>query len=78
MEARSVEDVDAFVEALEQTGSFRDVLPTEQRPLDESLFEAIVEGVYEQPPPASEPAPPGAAPAPAAEPVPPQEDAGRE
>lgn len=66
VEARSVEDVDAFVEALEETGSFRDVLPTDQRPTDDGLFEAIVEASYVQAPreidpalsgdPASEPA----------------------
>ena len=46
VEARSVEDLDAFVEALEATGNFREVLPVEQRPTEDGLVEAIVEGAY--------------------------------
>ena len=57
VEARTVEDLDGFVEALEQTGSFRDVLPVEQRPTADGLVEAIVEGVYAQPPRDLDPAP---------------------
>jgi hypothetical protein len=71
VEARSIEDLDAFVEALEETGSFRNVLPVEQRPTDEGLVEAIVEGEYTQP---TRPADPPAADAPAA----PAEEPGRE
>jgi Tfp pilus assembly protein PilN len=48
VEARTFEDLDAFVEALEETGNFRDVLPVEQRLNDDGLVEAIVEGVYTQ------------------------------
>jgi hypothetical protein len=46
VEARRVEDLDAFIEALEMTGTFREVLPVESRPNDEGLIEAIVEGIY--------------------------------
>ncbi len=49
VQARSPEDLDRFVEALEAAGSFRDVLPVDQAPNDEGLWEAIVEGVYLQP-----------------------------
>lgn len=49
VEARTVEDLDAFIEALEKTGAFRDVLPVEQRTTDEGLIQAVVEGVYIQP-----------------------------
>jgi hypothetical protein len=63
VEARSIEELDAFVEALEEAGSFRDVLPAEQRPTDEGLVEAIVEGEYTQP---SRPAEPASADTPAA------------
>jgi hypothetical protein len=56
VQARTFEDLDAFVEALERTGNFSDVLPVEQRPTDDGLVEAIVEGVYTQPARGSEPA----------------------
>jgi Tfp pilus assembly protein PilN len=45
VEARQEEDLDAFIEALEKTGTFRDVLPTQQAE-DDGLIQAIVEGVY--------------------------------
>lgn len=44
--ARRAEDLDAFVEALEQGGGFRDVLPIEVRPGDEDLLEGTIEGLY--------------------------------
>jgi hypothetical protein len=50
VEARGVEDLDAFIEALEGTGAFHDVLPVEQQTSDEGLTEAVVEGVYVQRP----------------------------
>jgi hypothetical protein len=61
VQARSVEDLDEFVEALEDAGRFRNVLPVEQRPNDEGLWEAIVEGVYLQPARATQPPAPDAA-----------------
>ncbi len=48
--ARRVEDLDAFIEALEKTGAFRRVLPLESQTDDDGLIEAIVEGTYVQPP----------------------------
>ena len=49
VEARRAEDVDAFVEALEKTGAFHDVLPNEEQPNDEGLLEAVIDGVYVAP-----------------------------
>jgi Tfp pilus assembly protein PilN len=49
VEARRAEDLDAFMEALEMTGAFRNVLATETQSNNEGLLEAIVEGVYEPP-----------------------------
>ena len=46
VEARQPEDVDEFVEALEQTGNFRDVLPLVQTSTEAGLIEATIEGVY--------------------------------
>ena len=45
-QARRVEDLDAFVEALEKTGGFRDVLTTEERTNEQGLLEAVIEGRY--------------------------------
>jgi Tfp pilus assembly protein PilN len=49
VEARRAEDVDAFVEALEKTGTFHDVLPNEEQPNEEGLLEAVIDGVYVAP-----------------------------
>lgn len=49
-EARRAEDLDAFIEALEQTGTFRDVLSIEEQTSDEGLIQSIVEGTYEPQP----------------------------
>ena len=48
VEARSVRDLDDFVEALEATGAFRDVLPTVERTLDNGLLAAVIEARYDQ------------------------------
>ena len=53
VEARRAEDLDAFVEALETGGTFRNVLAVREQSVD-GLIEAIVEGSYV--PPAREPA----------------------
>jgi hypothetical protein len=45
-EARRVEDLDAFVEALEKTGGFRGVLTTEERTAEDGLLHAVIEGRY--------------------------------
>jgi hypothetical protein len=49
VEARTHEGVDAFIEALEKTGAFYDVLPAERRTTEDGLIEAVVEGRYVQP-----------------------------
>jgi hypothetical protein len=46
VEAREPEDLDAFIEALETTGTFRDVLATTSQTNEAGLLEAIVEGRY--------------------------------
>ena len=58
VEARQAEDLDAFIEALESAGTFRNVLATSTQTNDEGLLEAIVEGVYQpEAPPEGTPAP---------------------
>jgi hypothetical protein len=44
--ARSVDDVDAFIEALEATHAFGDLLAREERFNDAGLLEATLRGVY--------------------------------
>lgn len=46
LQGRSPEDVDAFIEALEASGNFRDVLPAVQTVTDAGLIEATIQGVY--------------------------------
>jgi hypothetical protein len=46
VEARSAEDIDEFIEALEQTGNFRDVLPRVQLTTSDDLLESTIEGIY--------------------------------
>ncbi|HEY1308348.1 MAG TPA: hypothetical protein VGF24_32590 [Vicinamibacterales bacterium] len=50
VEARRSTDLEAFLDALEMTGSFHDVLTTEERTNKDRLIEAIVEGAYSQTP----------------------------
>jgi Tfp pilus assembly protein PilN len=45
LEARRAEDIDTFIEALEQSGQFRNVLPVVQQSAD-GLLEATIEGAY--------------------------------
>jgi hypothetical protein len=66
-EARTVEQLDEFVEALEATGSFRDVLPTREATTDDGLIVAVIEGRYQQPKGAT--APPAASAAAADQPA---------
>lgn len=58
VEARRVEDVEAFIEALEAQTPFRDVLPVEEQTSDTGLIEAIIDGRYmpERPGAAASPA----------------------
>jgi Tfp pilus assembly protein PilN len=48
-EARRAEDVAAFIEALEDTGAFRNVLPLQQQTTEEGLLQVALEGTYEIP-----------------------------
>lgn len=50
VEARRSTDLETFLDALEMTGSFHDVLTTEERSNKDGLIEAIVEGAYSQTP----------------------------
>jgi hypothetical protein len=57
VEARRPEDVDAFVEALEQTGNFKNVLPLVQVATEDGLIESTIQGVYAAGSRRAEPAP---------------------
>ena len=43
---RRVEDIDEFIEKLEATGAFEDVVPTQQDKTDEGLVRVNIESVY--------------------------------
>ena len=47
---RRAEDLDAFMEALEKSGDFFDVLPVQEQATEEGLLQAVVEGRYVPPP----------------------------
>jgi hypothetical protein len=49
VEARRAEDIDTFIEQLENKGAFHNVLATREQTTDEGLLEAIVEGIYTPP-----------------------------
>jgi hypothetical protein len=49
VEARRAEDLDAFMEALEEHGGFRNVLAVAEQVGDNGLLQAIVEGTYVPP-----------------------------
>jgi hypothetical protein len=63
VEARAVQDLERFLEALEMTGTFQNVLTTDEQTTTDGLLEAIVEARYVQPM-AEAPAEKPAAPAP--------------
>ena len=46
VEGRRAEDVDEFIEALEATGKFKDVLPLVQVTTEDGLLESTIEGSY--------------------------------
>jgi hypothetical protein len=46
VQARRVEDVEAFIEALEAQTPFRDVLPVEEQTGEDGLIEAVIDGRY--------------------------------
>jgi hypothetical protein len=49
VEARRSEDLDAFIEALENRGAFHNVLSVQEQTNEEGLIQAIVEGTYVPP-----------------------------
>lgn len=46
VEARRIEDIDAFIEALEGKSTFRDVVPLATETNDEGLLVSAIEGIY--------------------------------
>lgn len=46
VESRRVEDLDAFVEALEARSTFQNVLPVEEQTSEDGLIEGVIEGIY--------------------------------
>jgi Tfp pilus assembly protein PilN len=46
VQARRSEDVDQFIEALEKTGSFRDVITPTEGTNEEGLLQAVIRGTY--------------------------------
>ena len=50
VEARRPEDLDAFIESLEDRGGFRDVLSIQERTGDSGLIAAVIQGTYLPPP----------------------------
>ena len=46
VQARRVEDVEAFIEALEARTPFHDVLPVEEQTAEDGLIEAVIDGKY--------------------------------
>ena len=62
---RRTDDIDEFMEKLEATGAFENVLPHQQNLNDEGLTQATIDGMYvpEVEPPATAGAAPPAAPA---------------
>jgi Tfp pilus assembly protein PilN len=48
-EARRAEDVAGFIEALEQTGAFTNVVPLQQQTDEEGMIEVAIEGDYQAP-----------------------------
>lgn len=53
IESRRIEGVDAFIEALEAMGTFKNVLPTEEQTGEDGLIEAVLDGQYLPDPPPS-------------------------
>ena len=46
VEAREVPDIDQFIDALEATGTFDDVLARSEQENEDGLLEALIEGYY--------------------------------
>lgn len=56
VEARRPEDLDAFIESLEDRGGFRDVLAIQEQTGDGGLIAAVIQGTYVPPPRTTPPA----------------------
>ena len=56
VEARRVQDLEAFLDALEKTGMFHEVLAAEEQTSVEGLIDALVEGAYTPPSSVEQPA----------------------
>lgn len=50
VEARRAEELDAFIEALETAGGFRNVLSIQEQTGNTGLIQAVVQGSYQPPP----------------------------
>jgi hypothetical protein len=50
VQARRVQDLESFIDAMEKTGSFQRVLAAEEQTNPDGLINALVEGVYLPPP----------------------------
>ena len=48
VEARGIGDVEKFLDDLESTGAFHNVLTTDEQATDDGLLEAVIEGSYVQ------------------------------
>lgn len=53
-EARSVDDIQHFIDALEKTGAFRNVIPRNEVLMENDIFQAQLEATYVSAPPPSE------------------------
>jgi hypothetical protein len=48
VEARQIGDLEKFLDQLEMTGAFHNVLTTDEQATDDGLLEAVIEGLYVQ------------------------------
>jgi Tfp pilus assembly protein PilN len=64
VQSRKIEAVDAFIEALEALGTFKNMLPTDEQTTEEGLIEAVLDGQYFPEAPAAAAADTTSAPAP--------------
>lgn len=48
-QARSIDELDQFIEALEMSGAFRDVVPTDETLMESGLIDARIQGTYTPP-----------------------------
>jgi hypothetical protein len=48
-QARSIDELDQFIEALEMTGAFRDLIPTSETQMEAGFIDATIQGTYTPP-----------------------------